>query len=117
MIKVRILDRCEFCDGEEYIFVCEDVDSRGQTYDRYRPCEMCHGCGDRAKWVSLREFSDLLEQSATFEPDYTALAKELAIIKKDYESQAKYVFLENSHLAEWYYLDNNANLRCFAIGQ
>jgi hypothetical protein len=27
MIKVRILDRCEFCDGEAYVFVCEDVDA------------------------------------------------------------------------------------------
>ncbi len=25
MIKVRILDRCEFCDGEAYVFVSEDV--------------------------------------------------------------------------------------------
>jgi hypothetical protein len=40
MMKVRILDRCEFCDGEAYIFVCEDVDARGETFDRYRPCEM-----------------------------------------------------------------------------
>ena len=29
MIKVRILDRCEFCDGEAYVFVSEDVDARG----------------------------------------------------------------------------------------
>ena len=50
MIKVRILDRCEFCDGE--------------AYDRYRPCSMCHGSGNRAKWVSLREFADLLERAA-----------------------------------------------------
>ena len=53
MIKVRILDRCEFCDGEAYIFVCQDVDSRGETYDRYQPCEMCHGSGNRAKWVGV----------------------------------------------------------------
>jgi hypothetical protein len=26
MIKVRILDRWEFCDGEAYIFDYEDVD-------------------------------------------------------------------------------------------
>jgi hypothetical protein len=38
MIKVRILDCCEFCDGEAYVFVCEDGDSRGNTFDRYRPC-------------------------------------------------------------------------------
>ena len=52
MMKVRILDRCEFCDGEAYIFVCEEVDANGQTFDRYRPCEMCQGSGNRAKWVT-----------------------------------------------------------------
>jgi len=35
MMKVRILDRCEFCDGEAYIFVCEDVDVRGETFDKH----------------------------------------------------------------------------------
>ena len=43
MIKVRILDRCEFCDGEAYVLVCEDVRAKGQTFDLYRPYEMCHG--------------------------------------------------------------------------
>ena len=76
MIKVRILDRCEFCDGEAYIFDRQDVDSRGETYDRYRPCETCNGSGNQAKWVSLREFADLLERVISFEPDYAALAKE-----------------------------------------
>jgi hypothetical protein len=76
MIKVQILDRCEFCDGEAYIFDYEDVDSRGETYDRYRPCEMCNGSGNRAKWVSLQDLSDLLERATSFEPDYAALAKE-----------------------------------------
>ena len=47
MMRVRILDRCEFCDGEAYVFVCEDVDSRGESFDRYRPCEMCHGSGNQ----------------------------------------------------------------------
>ena len=76
MIKVRILDRCEFCDGEAYIFDRQDVDSRGETYDRYRPCEMCNGSGNQARWVSLREFADLLERATSFEPDHIALAKE-----------------------------------------
>jgi hypothetical protein len=61
MIKVRILDCCEFCDGEANIFISEDVDANGQTFDRYRPCEMCRGSGNWAKWVGLRELSDLLE--------------------------------------------------------
>jgi hypothetical protein len=32
MIKIRILDRCEFCDGETYFFDYEDVDSGGESY-------------------------------------------------------------------------------------
>ena len=44
MIKVHILDRCEFCDGEAYILVSEDVDARGESFDRYQPREMCHDC-------------------------------------------------------------------------
>ncbi|MCJ7521276.1 MAG: hypothetical protein MUP21_03560 [Dehalococcoidia bacterium] len=76
MMKVRILDRCEFCDGEAYVFLCEDVDARGETYDRYRPCEMCHGSGNQAKWVSLREFADLLERTTSFEPYCVSLAQE-----------------------------------------
>ena len=79
MIKVRILDRCEFCDGEAYIYVCEDVDARGDTFDRYRPCEMCHGSGNREKGVSLREFSDLIERAIAMEPDYLELARQKPI--------------------------------------
>ena len=79
MMKVRILDRCEFCDGEAYVFVCEDVDARGETFDRYRPCEMCHGNGNRAKWVGLRELSDLLERAIAMEPDYLELARQKPI--------------------------------------
>ena len=76
MIKVRILDRCETCAGEAYIFDCQDVNSQGEAYDHYRPCEMCHASGNQAKWVSLREFADLLERATSFEPDYATLAKE-----------------------------------------
>lgn len=35
MIKVRILERCEFCDSE--------------AYDRYQPCEFCQGRGNQLK--------------------------------------------------------------------
>jgi hypothetical protein len=49
MLKVRILDRCEFCDGEAYIFDSQDADSRGETYDRYRSCEMCIGTENSVK--------------------------------------------------------------------
>ena len=76
MIKVRILDRCKFCEGKAHIFDRQDVDVHGEAYDRYRPCEMCHGSGNQAKWVSLRELADLLERVISFEPDYAALAQE-----------------------------------------
>jgi len=36
MMEVRILDHCEFCDGEAYVFVCIYVDVRRETLDRYR---------------------------------------------------------------------------------
>ncbi|MCJ7660597.1 MAG: hypothetical protein MUO67_15720, partial [Anaerolineales bacterium] len=39
-MKVQILDRCEFCDGEAYVFVSEEIDARGNAFDRYRPCEV-----------------------------------------------------------------------------
>ena len=76
MIKVRILDRCEFCDGEAYIFECEDVDAYGEIYARYRPCGMCRGTGNRSRWIDLRDFADLLERATLMEPDYLELARE-----------------------------------------
>ena len=79
MIKVRILDRCELCDGEAYVFDCEDIDSHGETYDRYRPCEVCHGSGNRAKWVGLQELADLLEKAISMTPDYAELAREKTV--------------------------------------
>ena len=77
VIKVRNLDRCEFSEHEAYLFVCEELDTQGGANDRYRPCEMCHGSGNRAKWVGLRELSDLLERAIAMEPDYAELAREM----------------------------------------
>lgn len=74
-MKVQILDRCEHCNGEAYIFECEDVDAYGEPYARYRPCEMCKGTGNRSRWIDLREFADLLERATSIEPDYAALAQ------------------------------------------
>jgi hypothetical protein len=36
MIKVRILDQCEFIDWEAYIFVIEDINTRFQYPIRKR---------------------------------------------------------------------------------
>jgi hypothetical protein len=72
-MKAHVITKSSFCDGEAYIFDSEDVDARGETYDRYRPCEMCHGSGNRAKWVGLRELSDLLERAIAMEPSGIAV--------------------------------------------
>jgi len=34
MKKVHILDRCEYCDGEAYVFVGEFIDADRQHYPR-----------------------------------------------------------------------------------
>ena len=36
---------------------------------------MCHGSGNRAKWVGMRELSDLLERAIAMEPDYLELVE------------------------------------------
>lgn len=57
MKKVHILDRCEFCDGEAYVFAGEAIDANGNFYSRYLPCGYCQGEGEMDRWVSLREFA------------------------------------------------------------
>jgi hypothetical protein len=37
---------------------------------------MCHGSGNRAKWISLRGLSNLIEHAIALEPDYLELAKQ-----------------------------------------
>ena len=74
MIKVQILDRCEMCDGEAYVFACEVIDAKGELYPRYLPCSYCQGIGEIEKWVSLRDFTDLLDRAIAMEPDYQELA-------------------------------------------
>jgi len=92
MMKVHILVRCEFCDGEAYVFVCKDVDAQGETYDRYRPCEMCHGSGNRAKWVGLRELSELYRNDKS-------LPKSQALTPKLRAEQAPTGFEADPHMS------------------
>jgi hypothetical protein len=61
MLKVHILDRCEFCLGEAYVFVGEFADEDGNRYPRYLPCHVCEGTGERGKWVSLPDFLEMLK--------------------------------------------------------
>ena len=61
MIKVQVLGRCDMCGGEAYVAVGEAESNSGEPYTRYAPCPYCEGAGNRAKWISLQEFADLLE--------------------------------------------------------
>ena len=73
MIKVHILDRCEQCDGAAYLPIGEAESYAGERYIQYEPCPQCQGSGKHVKWVSLKEFADLLDQAISFEPDYKVL--------------------------------------------
>jgi len=57
VIKVQILTTCSYCNGEAYLHVSKPV-------DRYRACPACNGSGESEKWVSLQEFSQLLNQAS-----------------------------------------------------
>jgi hypothetical protein len=49
MIKVRILDQCEFCDGEVSM-----REARRLTAIDHARCAYWVGSGEQEKWVSLR---------------------------------------------------------------
>ena len=61
--KVHVLTSCEHCDGEAYLFARVDVDTNGQPYDRYEPCQDCQGSGKTTRWITLTELADLIENA------------------------------------------------------
>ena len=64
IVKVKILSKCQDCDGQAYLPSGMGVDSRGVEYQRYLPCPTCHdGSGQTAKWISLTEFQKLLKEA------------------------------------------------------
>lgn len=63
MDKFRILSKCECCQGKAYLPQGEAEDYMGRKYVRYKPCPRCQGSGMAAKWVTLTELRQLLEQS------------------------------------------------------
>ena len=78
-IKVQILTPCEACDGDAYLPVGEAVSNTGEKYMRYEPCKQCEGSGNRARWISLRDFAEMLEavmSTDPMEPDLLALSQE-----------------------------------------
>ena len=77
MIKVQILTRCTYCDGEAYLPQGEAISYTGESYQRYAPCPRCQGTGNITRWISLQEFADLLEKAdllGSFLPDYDELS-------------------------------------------
>ena len=78
MTKVYVLMRCTVCEGQAYFPLGEAESHTGEKYMRYVPCAACQGSGQAAKWVSMREFLDLLDAAATIdpmEPNYLKLAQ------------------------------------------
>lgn len=69
MLKGLVIDRCEYCDGEAYIYAGEYKDEFGE-HPVYRPCTVCKGSGEMEKQVTLREFVDLLDRTTAMEPDW-----------------------------------------------
>jgi len=68
MFKVLIIDRCEYCNGEAYVFVGEYKDEYEER-PVYLPCHVCKGSGEMEKPTSLRELADLLDHATAMEPD------------------------------------------------
>ena len=67
MEKFRILSKCEYCQGKAYLPEGEAEDYMGRKYIRYKPCPRCKGTGMSAKWVTLVELRQLLEQSESLQ--------------------------------------------------
>ena len=61
--KIQVLLKCEHCQGKAYLPEGEAEDYMGRKYIRYKPCPRCKGTGMSAKWVTLVELRQLLEQS------------------------------------------------------
>lgn len=62
MLKVHILATCSHCNGKAYLPIDEAEDWHGHKYVRYKPCPVCEGSGNQAKWVSLDDFAKILAQ-------------------------------------------------------
>ena len=80
MIKVHIQVPCQYCDGEAYLPYGEASSYTGETYIRYFPCHVCHGSGEQAKWINLREFVEMLSDEAAKDPmapDWQELARKM----------------------------------------
>ena len=89
MGKVKILERCASCNGEAYVFQGVDENANGEPYDKYRPCEACQGTGKATRWISLKEFSMMLDRAMAFEPDYETVDKKPVTAYQDSRDAAE----------------------------
>ena len=48
MLKVYILNRCQYCDGKAYVPVGIAVDDNHEKFTRYLPCDKCQGTVESA---------------------------------------------------------------------
>ena len=78
MLKVLVIDRCEYCDGEAYVYAGEYKDEEDE-HPVYLPCQGCKGSGEMEKPISLRDFADLLDRATAMEPDWATLGREKPI--------------------------------------
>ena len=74
MLKVIIIARCEYCNGEAYVYAGEYKDEFG-VHPIYRPCTVCNGVGEREKPITLKQFAGLLDRAVSMEPNWAELAK------------------------------------------
>jgi hypothetical protein len=78
MLRVLIIDRCEYCNDEAYLYAGEYKDGDVER-PVFRPCTVCKGSGAMEKQVTLFELQVLLDKANSMEPDYAELAKEKPI--------------------------------------
>lgn len=81
-IKVQIRTRCEYCHGEAYLPVSEEISASGEKYTRHLPCPVCLGEGETNRWISLRDFYELLNDAAVRDPmevDWADLAQKAPV--------------------------------------
>jgi hypothetical protein len=76
MLKVQILDRCPYCEGVSMVFVVEDTNYKGEPFDRYRPCSMCHGSGEYPK----QTIQEQRITSASDPPDWLLGALKMSLL-------------------------------------
>ena len=63
ILKVYILSKCPYCDGEAYLLIEKCQDSKGKYYIRYAPSPACEGSGNQPKWIDLADFAKLMQQA------------------------------------------------------